>query len=99
MRLRSDGDLLGREVAVESPLSRPRLDRLRAGRLDESDDGRVGAHDRLEKRGSRRRRGIAKFQFVRRSSLTSVRVRHVTRSSASGARWNAGGCGGLQAWP
>ena len=34
--------------------------------------------------------GMAKFQFVRRSSLTSVRVRQVTRSRASGARWNAG---------
>jgi hypothetical protein len=42
--------------------------------------------------------GIAKFQFVSRSSLTSVRVRHVTRSRASGARSNdpvgAGVCGG-----
>ncbi len=33
--------------------------------------------------------GMAKFQFVSRSSLTSVRVRHVTRSRASGARSNA----------
>jgi hypothetical protein len=30
------------------------------------------------------------FQRVRRSSPTSVRVRQVTLSSASGARWNAG---------
>ncbi len=34
--------------------------------------------------------GMASFHFVRRSSPTSVRVRHVTRSSASGARSNAG---------
>ena len=35
--------------------------------------------------------GIPKSQLVSRSLATSVRVRHVTRSSASEARGNAGG--------
>ena len=68
-------------------------DRLRARPLDEIHDRCVGPDDGFEE-GARAKSscGIANFQLVSRSSPTSVRVRHVTRSSASGARSSAGFC-------